>query len=239
MRGFTRKHLAVRFLAALMVVVAGLASAAHAQGLPLGAKYRDHVVVAEHSVPLLDGEWTVVAVGSKKSAKGNDLERVYLAQMAGNRLARWVSISANEEWIPGGWSRDKEICDRKDVHAGYSDTMHSPKDTQCWVLNHVGQTLGKNPSQASIDFYRWSDALGRPNTALALVYFFAKRGDFLRVEYSFNPVVAGFRDTGGAGWRGNPWHVDVASKDEKKLAYLRELKATGEALFEKLKGVLR
>ena len=95
------------------------------------------------------------------------------------------------------------------------------------------------PSQASIDFYRWSDALGRPNTALALVYFFAKRGDFLRVEYSFNPVVAGFRDTGGAGWRGNPWHVDVASKDEKKLAYLRELKATGEALFEKLKGVLR
>ena len=63
MRGFTRKHLAVRFLTALMVVVAGLASAAHAQGLPLGAKYRDHVVVAEHSVPLLYGEWTVVAVG--------------------------------------------------------------------------------------------------------------------------------------------------------------------------------
>src|SRR6476620_1416745 len=106
-----------------------------------------------------------------------------------------------------------------------------------WILNHIGQTLGKNPSQASIDFYRWSDALGRPNTALALVYFFAKRGAIVRVEYSFNPVVAGFRDTGGWGWRGNPWHVGVASKDEKKLAYLRELKATGEALFEKLKGV--
>ena len=52
-------------------------------------------------------------------------------------------------------------------------------------------------------------------------------------------MVAGFRDAGSAGWRGNPWHIDVASKDEKKLAYLRELKTTGEALFEKLKGVLR
>jgi len=239
MRGFRRKHPDVRFLGALIVLVASIASTAHAQPLMLGAKYRDHVIVADHSVPLLDGEWTVVAVGSTKSTKGNDIERVYLAQMAGNRLSRWIYISTNGEWFPGGWSRDKEICDRKDVHAGYSDTAHNPKDTECWVLNHLGQTLGKNPSQASIDFYRWSDALGRPNTALALVYFFAKRGDFLRVEYSFNPVVAGFHDTGSAGWRGNPWHVDVASKDEKKLAYLRELKATGEALFEKLKGVLK
>ncbi len=229
----------MRTAVVLIVLFTLVGGAAHAQNPSLGEKFRDGVMVADRKIPLLDGEWTVVAVGSKKSTRGNDIERVYLAQMAGNRLARWVNISTNEEWFPAGWSRDKEICDRKDVHAGYSDTAHNPKDTECWVLNHLGQTLGKDPSQASIDFYRWSDALGRPNTALALVYFFAKRGDFLRVEYSFNPVVAGFRDTGGAGWRGNPWHVDVASKDEKKLAYLRELKATGEALFEKLKGVLR
>jgi hypothetical protein len=237
MRG--RKRLDVRFLMALIVLVASIGSAAHAQSLPLGARYRDSVMVADRKIPLLDGEWTVVAVGSTKSTKGSDIERLYLAQMAGNRLARWVFISTNEEWLPGGWSRDKRICDRKDVHAGYSDTSHNPKDTECWVLNHLGMTLGKDPSQASIDFYRWSDALGRPNTALSLSYFFAKRGDFLRIEYCFNPVVAGFRDTGGAGWRGNPWHVDVASKDEKKLAYLRELKATGEELFGKLKGVLK
>jgi len=67
----------------------------------------------------------------------------------------------------------------------------------------------------------------------------AADGDFVRADYYFNPVVAGFRDTGGAGWRGSPWHADIASKDEKKLAYLRELKATGEALFERLKGVVK
>jgi hypothetical protein len=116
MRG--RKRRDVRFLVALIVLVGSIGSAAHAQSLPLGAKYRDSVMVADRKIPLLDGEWTVVAVGSHKSTKGNSVERVYLAQMAGNRLSRWVFISTNEEWNPGGWTRDKEICDRKDVHAG-------------------------------------------------------------------------------------------------------------------------
>jgi hypothetical protein len=215
-------------------------SIVHAQTVSLGQKYHDSVPVADRNFPLLDGEWTVVATGSSKSTNGIvRIERVYLAQMAGNNLSRWIYISTNAEWTGNGWDRNKSICDRKDVHAGYSDSSHNKKDTECWVLNHVGQTLGSDPAQVDIDFYRWSDKLARPNTALALSYYFVKNGDFLRADYYFNPVVAGFRDTGSAGWRGNPWHVDVASKDDKKLAYLRQLKATGEALFEKLKGVLR
>jgi hypothetical protein len=66
--------------------------------------------------------------------------------------------------------------------------------------------------------------------------YFAKRGDFLTIEYCFNPVVAGFPDTAHAAWRGNPWHSDVASK---KLAYLCELKVAGEGLFDKMKGVVK
>jgi hypothetical protein len=135
--------------------------------------------------------------------------------------------------------RNKDICDRKDVHTGYSDSNHNFQDTACWILNHVGMTLGKDPNQAVIDFYRWSDTRGRPNTALCLHYCFAKRGDFLDAQYCFNPVVAGFPETPTAAWRGSPWHPDVASKDEKKLAYLRQLKATGETLFDKLKTVLK
>jgi hypothetical protein len=230
----------VRTSVALIVLFTLAGGAAHAQVPSLGEKYRDSVVIADRKIPLLDGEWTVVAVGESRSAKGSgDVGRVYLAQMAGNRLSRWVSIATNEEWNPGGWGRNKHICDRKDVHAGYSDTSNKPKESECWVLNHVGQTLGKDPSQASIDFYRWSDSRGRPNMALALSYYIEKRGDFLHSDYYFNPVAAGFRDTGGAGWRGSPWHADIASKDERKLAYLRELKATGEVLFEKLKGVVK
>src|SRR5260370_28108946 len=123
-------------------------------------------MVADRKIPLTDGEWTVVAVGSTKSTKGNDIERVYLAQMAGNRLARWVNISTNEEWFPGGWSRDKEICDRKAGHPAYSDTSHNPKDTECWVLNHNAIPLAKIPSQATTTFSPCTTPLAVPTPPL-------------------------------------------------------------------------
>ena len=146
--------------------------------------------------------------------------------MSRSTWRRWPAIGSrdgytsppNAERNSGGLGRNKHVRDRKDVHAGYSDSANKPKDFKRRVLNHVGQTLGKNRSQASIDFYRWSDSRGRPNMALALSYYLEKRGDFVRADYYFNPVAAGFRDTGGAGWRGSPWHADIASKDERKLA---------------------
>lgn len=229
----------LRILLLLGLAMTGAAQAAHAQLPGLGVKYRNTITVGRHIFPLLDGEWTVVATEATRSSQGRaGIERVFLAQMAGDRLARWIYISANSDFNSGNWARNKSVCDRKDVHVSWSDSNNNDADIQCWELNHVGMTLGKSASQADIDFYRWSDSRGRPNTALSLSYFFAKKGDFFRADYSFNPVVAGFKDTASAGWRGNPWHMDIDSKDEKKLAYLRTLKATGEELFGKLKAVL-
>lgn len=214
-------------------------ASARAQALMPGMKAVGSVAVHARIIPLPSGEWTVIASSGLDGGLFNPkFGRVYLAQMEGNRLARWVYVGTNMEWNQGGWKRDKDVCDRKNVHAGYSDSMNSVRDAECWVLNHYGMTMGENPPQATIDFYRWSDNAGRPNTSLGLSYFFAKRGDMLNVRYSFNPVIAGFGDTNNAGWRGNPWHVDVASKDPKKLQYLRELKGIGEQKFGELRGVL-
>jgi hypothetical protein len=220
----------MRFLSILIVAFLGFSMPLRAETIELGASYRDSVTLNSRVFPLLEGEWTVVAASEN---------RVYLAQMDGNRLARWIYLSTNAEWKPGGWRRNKDICDRKGTMAGYSDTSYSANNIECWTLNHVGMTMGDDPSQIAIDFYRWSDGRGRPNTALALSYFFVRNGDFLRADYYFNPVVAGFSDTPTAAWRGNPWHSDMASKDARKLAYLRALKATGEMLFGRLKHVLR
>jgi len=75
---------------ALTVLIASVGNTAHAQNLRLGAAYRDHVIVADRSVPLLDGEWTVVAVEESRSSKGSgDIEQVYLAQMAGSPRIFW------------------------------------------------------------------------------------------------------------------------------------------------------
>src|SRR5471030_1196256 len=214
------------------------ATSTHAQIPGVGAKISGTINLEVRSVPLPQGTWTVVSVESARSTKQNAMVRVYLAELERGQLWRWLYISTNIDYNKGGWNRNKDICDRKNVHFGYSDSSHNVNDAECWVVNHWGQSLGENPSQAAIDFYRWSDTLGRPNTSVGTAYFFAKRGDVLTVQYEINPVLAGFPDSPTAVWRGNPWHVDVASKDPQKLASLREVKAAGEKYFEQLRTVL-
>jgi len=210
-----------------------------AQCFVLGAQVKNEVLVGNRAVPIPEGTWTVVSVHTVKSSSNDEIAQTFLAQLEGNRLARWLNITTNNAYHPGGWARDREICDRKDVHFNYSDSSNNLNDAECWVVNHWGSSLGPRPWQAVVDFYRWSDSHERPNTSLGLAFFFAKHGDFLTVQYSFNPVVAGFKDTPTAEWRGNPWHVDVAGKDMTKIEYLRGLKAIGQDYFAKLRKVLR
>jgi hypothetical protein len=229
-------------LALILLAIAGLlASPVAAQDLPgLGTTARDTVGVGTRVVPLLKGDWTVAAVGETRSSTHSvPIGRVILVQLADGKLSRWIHVQTNLEWNSAGWKRSKEVCDRRNVHYAYADDRNSPKEAECWILNHHGMTLGSNASQVWIDFFRWSDSRGRPNTALTLEYYFLRNGELLEVAYYFNPVVDGFRDTTGASWRGNPWHVDVASKDARKLDYLRGLKATGEEQFARLRTVLK
>ena len=220
------------------LLVLSCAGAVQAQTPAVGTKIGSSIDLGVRTVPLPEGVWTVVSTGSGQSTKQNALLRVYLAQLEGGRLSRWLYIGTNVDVKQGGWGRNKDICDRKNVHFAYDDSAHNPNDTECWVVNHWGMTLGSKPSQAAVDFYRWSDNLGRPNTSVGMAYYFAKRGDYLVVQYEFNPVLAGFPETPSAEWRGNPWHVDIASKDPKKLAYLRGLKSAGEKYFQELRTVL-
>jgi hypothetical protein len=214
------------------------AASAHAQIPAVGTKIGSTIDLEARSVPLPQGIWTVVSVESAPSTKQNATVRVFLAELERGQLWRWLHIRTNIDYNKGGWRRNKDICDRKNVHFSYSDSAHNENDAECWIVNHWGQTLGDKPSQAAIDFYRWSDTLGRPNTSVGTAYFFVKKGDFLTVQYEINPVLAGFADTPTAEWRGNPWHVDMASKDPKKLSSLREVKAAGEKYFEQLRTVL-
>jgi len=214
------------------------ATSACAQIPGVGTKVGSAIDLEVRSVPLPQGIWTVVSMEVAASTKQNSITRVFLAELEQGKLWRWLHISTNSGYNPGTWRRNKDICDRKNVHFGYSDSNNNDKDAECWIVNHWGQTLGSNPSQAAIGFYRWSDELGRPTTSIGTAYFLAKGGDYLTVQYEINPVLAGFPDTPTAVWRGNPWHVDVASKDPKKLDSLREVKAAGEKYFEQLRTVL-
>lgn len=204
----------------------------------IGTTLQNELTLDGRHVPLPQGNWSVVSTQEVSSDNNNPLSRIYLAELDHGVLSRWIYVATNSEYNRGGWKRNKNICDRTNVHFGYSDSMRDPNDIECWIVNHWGMTMGENASQATVDFYRWSDTRGRPNTAVGVAYFFAKNGDFLTVELMYNPVIDGFPETPGAVWRGSPWHADIASKDPRRMSYLKALKAMGETYFQQLRSVL-
>jgi hypothetical protein len=225
-----------RFLAVASLIMLG-AGVAHSQEGTEGTVSSVYYL-GDKPIPLPQGTWQIVTTENAHSRANNSNARAYLADVQHGVLSRWIYVATNTEYNRNGWKRNKNICDRTNVHFAYSSSPNNKNDSECWIVNHWGMTMGKRPSQATIDFYRWSDSMGRPNTAVGVAYYLAKHGDFITLELEYNPVVDGFPDTPTAEWRGNPWHPDLASKDPKKLAYLRALKALGERYFDELRVVL-
>ena len=98
------------------LLVLSCAGAVQAQTPAVGTKIGSSIDLGVRTVPLPEGVWTVVSTGSGQSTKQNALLRVYLAQLEGGRLSRWLYIGTNVDVKQGGWGRNKDICDRKNVH---------------------------------------------------------------------------------------------------------------------------
>jgi hypothetical protein len=230
-----RACLAVAVL--LIAVHSGRSPALGAQSvhqMPIGTIVKNVVQLGERQIPLPEGEWSLIAKETRLSggsAAGVPLAYVYLAQVRGGVVARFIFAGTNLEGISGGWARDRAVCDRGDTHSASSDRNYNSRDTECWVTNHLDMTLGANTWQVHKDFFQWSQDKKRPATALAIEYYLVKNFDFLRVQYGFNPELEGFERTPNSGWRGNPWHKDHASEDPKKIAYIQKVKAEGERLL--------
>lgn len=222
------------FVAACLIVLA--AGPAHAQDM--GNTANSVYYLGNRLIPLPRGTWQIVSTETAHSTNGGPIARAYLADVQNGVLSRWIYMATNTDYNSGGWKPNKDICGRANVHFAYSGSAQTSNDAECWIVNHWGMTMGSKPSQAQVTFYRWSDTLGRPNTAVGVEYYIAKHGDFLTLQLMYNPVVDGFPETPSAEWRGSPWHADVASKDPKRLAYLRALKTLGEQYFDQLRSVL-
>lgn len=202
--------------------------------MPIGTVVKNVAQLGERQIPLPEGEWLLVAKQNRLSggsAAGVPLAYVYLAQIRGGVVARFIFAGTNLEGVSGGWTRDRAVCDRGDTHSAFSDRNYNSRDTECWVTNHLDMTLGTNAWQIHKDFFQWSQDKKRPATALAAEFFLVKNFDFLRIQYGFNPELEGFERTPNSSWRGNPWHKDHAYEDPKRAAYIQHIKAEGERLF--------
>lgn len=233
-----------RMFGIFLVFALAISFSAAAQPLdkaPVGTVYKDAAEVGRKQVPLPGGDWVLAAKESARTTGGSNvpLFRAILMQEKEGKLHKWVYINTNLDVGVGGWTRDRAICDRADVHHNASDRNYNAKDTECWIVNHYGQTLGANPSPVYTDFFKATDDKGRPATSLGISFFIVKDFDFLTVLYNVNPELEGFEKTPTADWRGNPWHRDMTGTDAKKLEYISKLKLEGEGLLPLVKDGFR
>jgi hypothetical protein len=241
--GKTEERMKISALLAIMFS-AGLFCAANAAAqnvldAPLGTTFQTAAKFGSKQIPLPAGEWSLLArevTRSPASATAASIPtlRAYLVQFKGGTLDRWIYAASNTEVGSHGWSRDRSVCDRNDVHFGASDANYNARDTECWIVNHEVFTRSNNPADIHNIFYDKTHDKGRPMAAIVAHYYLVKGPNYLGVKYYSNPENADFERASGS-WRANSWHRDLAAQDPKKVAYIAKLKSEGESLLPLLK----
>ncbi|MBF0356680.1 MAG: hypothetical protein HQL43_15740 [Alphaproteobacteria bacterium] len=206
----------------------------------IGKQVSGTVRIGNALVALPPGNFTVAVFNESDStgsaAIHSKLHLAWLVQTVDGRLNRAILLESNTgNSLVGGWNRNKEICDRKDVHHNASDQNYSIKDTQCWSVNHFVLGRSSSTSITTAAFYDYTKDMRRPVTALVNAFYLVNGASFLRALYYLNPEIEGF-DPAKQDWRTNDWHMDRIQGDPKRSAYVAAVKAEGEVLYKLYKS---
>ncbi|MBF0267239.1 MAG: hypothetical protein HQL44_01475 [Alphaproteobacteria bacterium] len=230
-----------------MLFFFGLAAEAGAQSIPvvdseysIGKQVSGSVRIGNAHVALPPGNFTVAVFDESEStgsaAIHSKLHLAWLVQTVDGRLNRAILLESNTgNSLVVGWNRNKEICDRKDVHHNLSDQNYSINDALCWSVNHYTLTRSSTTSKTTAAFYDFTDKINRPATALVNAFHIVKDDSFLRAIYYQNPETEGFYPAKQT-WQMNDWHHDRILGDSKRVAYVSAVKAEGEALYKLYKS---
>lgn len=197
-----------------------------------GESVRSRVEVGGMMVPLPAGEWTVVADQTGVTAidgmlNGPRWKALYLVQhdldrrFLGSVYVRASTSSARvTSWNDG-------LCDRKDTL--YRDTLDGTiKSPNCLLINHLVRYQQAVP-RAEFDKQVWEwlqkERIQLPQTSLQVQSRFYRFGDFLFVNYSLNPELAGFAPSSVSDWSSSEWHALKVKNDPARLAYVERVKA--------------
>jgi len=221
-------------------------SASSAQNIvdaPLGTQFNGLVAIAGRQIPLPAGNWVLYGVDNAASGTSSTgrirLFDAILIQLKDGRLDRWIYFRTNlEASSAGGWQRVREICDRNDIHFSYSDKNFNSRETECWGVNHLVNTLGNNAAKIHKDFFEKSVNLQRPHTSLVSMFYLTLNANFITIYYHTNPEARGFERV-PSDWRGNQWHKDAIAGDAERSEFVASVRSEGEALWPLLKRGLR
>lgn len=212
-----------------------------------GEVVRSQIQVGRATVPLPGGEWKVVAEHTGTTTVDGTLtgprwRGVYMVQVdAQNRFAGSMYVRATTSPATNVSSWSDSTCNRTDTL--FRDTLGATfTKPNCLLINHLASYQKAVPSQA-FDRHVW-DWLQRekvllPRTALQIQTRLYRFGDFLLVNYTVNPELAGLDPGVESSWASSEWHPGKIKDDPKRLAFLekviayaRQAAAADEAALE-------
>jgi hypothetical protein len=202
----------------------------------VGTIIKSQVVIGKKSVFLPDGDWVLIGASESiiKQTSGGvpwDLKwgNALLAQLDGKNVRALVRVQGSiDAWRITRWT-DKSECERTNL-LFVSDLSRHTNDFFCNVINHRVGVLSGDAAEGSLNrkAFLWLEEkqLRAPATMLVVEYYrSAIPGNYLRVQYYFNPEYDGFAPSAKSGWNQNDWHKDFVGRDARKVTYVETLKA--------------
>lgn len=198
------------------------------------------VSVGNKQIPLLPGEWQVLATETSSSSDFTPVLSIMLGSMEKKAGAFAITIHTNIDSSGGwGWALKSACLKKQLLHVRSIEAIEGTGEG-CWFLNHLMLAYLKRGSFASKAF----DSVKRngvvlPKTSVYTGFRFSDTHEILEVRYFYNPEVEGFEPPHQLRWKNNDWHKDQIHLDLKRVAYVEKMKKWAEAFFSKVETGFR
>lgn len=197
----------------------------------VGQTYSGNIDIGGVQVPLLPGEWTLMAhERSISKARASSFDAgghviVALARIVGGKIPAYMVFFYNEQSRSKGWDvTDAAQCRRQDIH--HTRIVRDVQlDRACQYVNHTVFTVSEKSAGWWKAMVEQSRKIGTslPQTVILSGIVVSDRSNFISAAYSFSPEASGFPPPNNLAWTTSDWNKGNVAGDEKKKAFVQSV----------------
>ena len=216
---------------------------------PIGTKIRNEITIADKTIPIPGGEWTVIGTQITKDQNTKFHAALMLIQVDGKSVISAVEIFTNvgaqgspAEEDGDGWPT-RLACTRDDMHFLEVKDNTRLGDQDCWWVNHWRMhRFGAGNSEHWMEARKYLVAheIAAPLDMIGVSFRFADKVDYTTANYFFNPETDGLLTTKDIywsvrTWEASDWHPEKVKDDPAKRRYINRLIEWGKKWHPRVK----
>jgi hypothetical protein len=210
----------------------------------VGKVYTGTYVVHGRGLPLLPGEWTVLAKMDTKRTDG-DLDVVFLGQISGKRL-NGAALLLDYANFRSGWSPHFSRCSDPSNLDSTVEEFDSRGRQACWMIHSIfskawSQWRDRNTKLDPIIRAAAGQldvkGIDYPQSLLQVFFHLADGSGAMDVAYFFNPDTAGLSSGTAVDWQSSDWAARNIGKFPDKVAYEKGKETWVRGWWPKIKKV--